>query len=92
MIEGKPGEKYRPSNGSESEFFMARFCDKCAAFNICNILMRTMGYDIDDPKYPKQWTFDESGQATCTSFRDKATVKRGKNKFIPDGETEDMFK
>lgn len=68
-------EKYRPSNGSEGEWFMSEFCCKCAAYNICKIWPATMAYNIDDPKYPSQWVEDDEG-VTCTSFVDKKSVER----------------
>ena len=69
-------QKYRPSNGTEGDWFMSEFCFKCAAFNICKILPATMAFDVDHPKYPKQWIRDEEDGVECTSFVDAEEVKR----------------
>lgn len=63
--------KYRPSNGSEGDWFMGQFCFQCSAFPDCEILGRTMAYNITDPEYPDEWQQDEEGAVTCTSFHDK---------------------
>jgi hypothetical protein len=76
-IPDSANQPYRPSNGTEGMLFQECFCDKCTRERrqSCKILANTMFYDIDDPKYPKQWTHNEHGQPICTAFRDK-TVKR----------------
>jgi hypothetical protein len=63
--------KYRPSNGTIGMSFMADFCDRCAIRGICRILPKVMTYNVDDPEYPEQWTYDEEGDPTCTSFTDR---------------------
>lgn len=80
--------KYRPSNGSEGEWFFRDWCDQCAAYNICKIWPATMAYGTDHPKYPKQWIYDKDDVPTCTSFSEKKS--RGP-KRIRDGNTIDMF-
>lgn len=68
---------YRPSNGTEGEIFMAHFCERCAVAEEkdygpeCDILMRTMAYDVNDLGYPTEWRRDENGQPTCTAFVQK---------------------
>ena len=72
-------EKYRPSNGTEGMIFCEHFCDQCIheKFNHtmndvdkkCDILSATMLYDIDDPEYPSEWTYDDQGHATCTAWQ-----------------------
>jgi len=57
-------QPYRPSNGSEGDAFMARWCFKCIKESGCSILMGAMA-----GKSPKQWVQDESGPK-CTSFQD----------------------
>jgi hypothetical protein len=32
------------------------------------ILAKTHVYDIDDPKYPPQWIYNEEGEPYCTRF------------------------
>jgi hypothetical protein len=75
-------EPYRPSNGTEGQFFMEEWCLRCArdaAFRNdkpehgCRILARTLLYDIDDPNYPKEWVRRSNdnewpGSARCTAF------------------------
>ncbi|WP_417534161.1 hypothetical protein [Marinobacterium stanieri] len=61
---------YRPSNGTEGDYFMAKFCDRCRgdANNSCSIIAATMMFDIADPNYPAEWVEDESGPH-CTAFQ-----------------------
>jgi len=71
--------KYRPSNGSEGEWFMDKFCENCLyekwthTMNDkdakCDILSNSMLYDLNDPKYPAEWTYDAQGHATCTKYK-----------------------
>ena len=78
MIE--PREKYRPSNGTEGDGFHENFCFRCLHErwihrqkedrdeDKCEIMSRSLLYQVDDPKYPSEWTYDEKGQPTCTKF------------------------
>ena len=68
-------DKYRPSNGTEGDWFMSHFCYQCAAYNICKIWPATMALGVNDPKYPKQWIETEEG-AECTSFVSTDSIKR----------------
>lgn len=66
-------EKYRPSNGTEGDAFIARFCERCAYGNAeelepCMIVGATMAFDVDDPAYPPEWIRDAAGPR-CTAFR-----------------------
>ena len=75
---------YRPSNGSEGDWFRAKFCDWCAKWRNgrCGIEQRAMLYDTDEPEYPKEWVRDNTG-ARCTAFRLKGTppeTRRGHRK------------
>jgi len=62
---------YRPSNGTEGEGFMARFCANCRRDQDedepCTIATWAMAVDADDPDYPTEWIVDESGPR-CTAF------------------------
>ena len=73
------GEKYRPSNGSEGDSFIAEWCVNCARyetdeddltaeFDYCGILGDTFIYADDDKKYPEEWTYDENGKPCCTAY------------------------
>jgi hypothetical protein len=71
------GKPYRPSNGTEGEYFEAQFCDRCKkmrkspeASTQCGIYLRVSAYDIKDKKYPKQWRYAPDGSGPeCTSFK-----------------------
>lgn len=77
---GKPGEKYRPSNGTEGEGFMSEHCHQCiherwvhhpdttGEDGMCKIIIATMGLDMKDPDYPSEWTYDANGDPTCTKW------------------------
>lgn len=70
-------KKYQPSNGSEGCAFMDKFCEHCVHEKFshtgdrndkcCDILSRSMAYDIDHPKYPEEWIYPESGSPVCTA-------------------------
>ena len=64
---------YRPSNGTEGEIFMEKFCYQCIHddFNnekYCEILSDTMIYDINDSEYPKEWHYDKNNKPVCAKF------------------------
>ena len=66
---------YRPSNGTEGDGFIFKFCAECihdsqfrGGRKYCNILNRSLMYDKNEKGYPKQWRYDENGQPTCTKF------------------------
>jgi hypothetical protein len=68
-------KKYRPSNGTEGMAFCEHFCERCIHENPsqeskrkCDILTATMLYDVNEEKYPKEWTYDENGSPTCTNW------------------------
>jgi hypothetical protein len=72
------GDKYRPSNGSEGECFMAEFCERCSKDSEkrpCGILGRTMAFDVEDPQYPKEWQYQANGPI-CTAFVLRGSVTR----------------
>lgn len=86
---------YQPSNGTEGDIFMGKFCSNCSkhpisrdAKNQCMILLKSFAYSISDKDYPKQWVQDNNG-ARCTSFisrdeRNKARRSQLKNSTEPD--------
>jgi len=66
---------YRPSNGSEGEWFLGRFCHRCVKDSEgkpCSILGRTFTYNETDKRYPKEWIEDADGPR-CTAFSDHKT-------------------
>lgn len=78
----KPGDKYRPSNGTEGEIFEENYCAKCRFYDaqegvltVCSkeLQDRAMIFDIDSPKYPSEWTYTEQGKPTCTAWQPQPT-------------------
>lgn len=75
-------EPYRPSTGTEGADFQEQWCCRCRrdqAFQEtfdspygpeegCPIVADTFVYEIDDPKYPKEWIYDADGRPICTAF------------------------
>jgi len=68
---------YRPSNGTEGEIFMERFCYRCTKLSVdddskdCDILTRSFWYAIGDPEYPKEWIANDATglqDPRCTAF------------------------
>ena len=70
-------KKYRPSNGTEGDYFMSEHCYQCIHDNPdynaksprCDIMGNAMCMDVNDKDYPIEWTYDENGKPTCTSFK-----------------------
>lgn len=68
---------YRPSNGTEGEYFMSEHCYQCIHDNPnydakaprCDIMTMTMFMSVDEPGYPKEWCYGEDGKPTCTKFK-----------------------
>lgn len=70
--------KYRPSNGSEGDWFCSTYCYNCirgkyehtgdTRDNPCDIISSSMCFDTKDDEYPKEWIYNESNEPTCTSF------------------------
>lgn len=65
---------YRPSNGSEGRAFMAQWCARCVldadaeAGEGCEILSRTMVFQVGDAEYPADWREDGRSGPRCTAF------------------------
>lgn len=75
-------ELYRPSSGTEGEWFINNWCrecerdkcqngtkpmSECQPEDFCQIIGKTMFMDVDDPDYPKEWVEDGDGPR-CTAF------------------------
>ncbi len=83
-------ELYRPSNGTEGEYFMEAFCAKCVKFEPCpgvggrhcDIQMRSIVHGIDDAEYPGEWRYDKSGDPTCTAFEDGNPPTKADRKYL----------
>lgn len=75
----KPGEKYRPSNGTEGDCFTHDHCGQCIHEKFwhtqkhgdkqCEIFSRTLLYNHWEPQYPSEWTYNEIGEPVCTEFK-----------------------
>lgn len=92
-LSGKP---YRPSCGTEGMAFDEQWCSRCkkdekfrdtydSAYGPddgCQILADTFVYEIDDPKYPKEWIYDADGVPSCTAF--STTEERYRCRETPD--------
>ncbi|WP_142850994.1 hypothetical protein [Telmatospirillum sp. J64-1] len=86
------GQKYRPSNGTEGEIFLAAWCARCiheAAHRAdpdnedgCLIIAASFAFDIEDEEYPQEWQYGEDGQPKCTAFA--ATEKDYRCPLTPD--------
>lgn len=63
---------YRPSNGTEGEWFIGWQCMHCArarADDPCEIVTDTMSLAETHPDYPREWVVDLDGaNPRCTGF------------------------
>ncbi len=65
------GLKYRPSNGSEGDMFMDRWCSDCKRDHLtCEIIAAANCFDTADDNYPPEWTYREDGQPCCTAHEE----------------------
>ena len=72
-------KRYRPSNGTEGCCFIETYCMNCIhekfshTYNDddkkCDILSRTMIYEINEKEYPEEWQYDENNRPCCTAFK-----------------------
>jgi hypothetical protein len=84
-------KKYEPSNGSEGMWFIDKFCDMCDKDRFfseatpekgCKILAASLLYDIDDERYPAEWTYDEHNNPTCTAYVERSYARRQRFKAL----------
>ena len=83
MLAPRAGEKWRPSNGTEGDYFFSRWCcqcerdkslssdkdfDDCDEGERCEIINRTFLHDVDHPEYPVEWQYGKDGQPCCIAF------------------------
>jgi len=68
-MEGVKMELYRPSNGTEGDWFMGKFCEKCIYHEDgwCDIIDKSFWFDTDDKEYPQEWQYD-GDNPICTKF------------------------
>lgn len=88
--EGKPSKEYRPyrpANGSEGDCFQAQWCERCLKdraaragdyANGCDILLRSLAFDIRDENYPTEWRYpvDDIWSPECTAFIEDSDDER----------------
>lgn len=75
----KPGDPYRPSNGTEGEIFIAGWCNRCqrdAAHRRsdgsrpgCDILARSFAHEIGEEGYPSEWVYGPKGEGICKAWQ-----------------------
>jgi hypothetical protein len=68
--------KYKPSNGTEGEWFIDKYCMNCfhcdpdpRGKKQCMLLCASMCYDVNEPEYPKEWIYDDENKPTCTKWQ-----------------------
>lgn len=67
---------FRPCNGTHGDAFTSAWCGRCERdrkwredeVDPCEILGRTLMYDIEHPDYPQEWRYEQDGNAVCTAF------------------------
>ena len=72
------GKPYRPGSGTEGAAFDDAWCANCArdlafreteyAEDGCSILADVLAFEIDHPKFPKEWVYGHDGRPCCTAF------------------------
>jgi hypothetical protein len=72
-------KKYRPSNGTEGDQFINRFCDHCAYEKFihtsnsndlkCEILSKSLLYNINEAEYPEEWQYNSRNKPICTQYK-----------------------
>lgn len=67
--------KYQPSNGSEGTWFIDKHCMNCkhcdpdpCGDKQCDILCATMVYNVNQPEYPEEWTYNDKDEPICTKW------------------------
>lgn len=85
MADQKPDGTYPycPSNGTEGEMFMERFCYRCEKDKDfytsegeqvgCAIILDSMLFERNDPKFPPEWISDDNVglvNPRCTAFEE----------------------
>lgn len=84
-------ELYRPSNGSEGEWFHEQFCYQCSKFprsqdakTQCSIFIMANLSSIDEESFPSDWRYVD-GSPVCTSFKSREVhnkERREKRKIL----------
>ncbi len=67
---------YRPANGAEGDLFHEWFCFRCrheSEANPCEILTRSLTFNLGDSEYPAEWVENDvpcanDSNPRCTAF------------------------
>ena len=81
FFQNKPGEQYRPCNGSEGEYFHSMWCSECERDQAMNGQATVEETDKDPSLYCEilnrsfrsdeplpEWRYGDDGQPRCTEF------------------------
>lgn len=72
MGSSQPLKLWRPSNATQGDAFMRDWCGTCAHdfkdSESCDINMRTMAFDMNEPEYPSEWCYNPQGEPVCTAY------------------------
>lgn len=87
-------DRYRPANGTEGEMFMSKWCACCERNRAyledgeepCDIILRSVAYDADNPEYPEELVGTFLSDARCLAF-----VPVGEPVVVRCSQTFDMF-
>jgi len=99
IIPDAAGKPYRPSNGTEGEYFEAQWCASCKKQpdmtdphfdgEWCEISVLMHAFDIDAPEYPKELVYDHKGKPKCKAYQHEKDSRE-----LPEPrceKTKDMF-
>lgn len=96
---------YQPSSGTAGHCFISTWCGHCKHDRVmngevdaedagdddhCQILGATFCHDLSDPKYPREWRYNEAGEPVCTAF-EPSDATDGPSCAVRDPYTTDMF-
>ena len=78
---------------------MADFCEHCRYDGFlhgledksCEILLRSLAFEIEDEKYPVEWIYDENGNPTCTKYKYHNWAEGKPEPEYNDPNQEEMF-
>lgn len=67
LLVDRAGKPYRPSNGTEGDYFEAAWCSDCAkqVEDACPIFMAMLFYRADEPEYPSEVKYGSDGHPVC---------------------------
>lgn len=72
-------KRYRPSNGTDGDWFWSVTCAKCIKRSGCTIYINAMC-----GASPRQWVYDADGSPTCTSMQERRRVTNYKCRLTTD--------